>query len=262
MDLATVTSPHGSVVVRTVITERQKPGAVFIPIHWTDQLASSARIDALIDSNVDPVSGQPELKHTPVRVAPFAASWYGFAISAERPSSRAADYWALARAKSGWRMELAGLSPPEDWTVMMRSIMIEPDADDAVEILAYQDRSTGQHRFAAFHGNQLTAALFIAPTPVTAARDYLADQLSVTFNDAGARYRLLAGRIPNDRPDPGPIVCACFEVGRNQILDAVASGRFISVEAVGAATRAGTNCGSCRTEIGGLIHATRIAKAG
>jgi assimilatory nitrate reductase catalytic subunit len=260
--LATVTSAHGSVVVRTFITERQKPGTVFVPIHWTDQLASSARIDALVGSNVDPVSGQPELKHTPVRIVPFPAAWYGFAISTERPSLRATDYWALACTKAGWRMEIAGLIPPGDWTDLVRSLMAEPDADGAVEILAYHDRANGQHRFAAFNGSRLAAALFIAPTPVTAARSYLADQLSVMFDDAGARYRLLAGRTPNNRRDPGPIICACFEVGRNEILDAVVSGRCVNAEAVGAATGAGTNCGSCRTDIGGLIHAARVAKAG
>ena len=259
--LAEVISAHGSVVVRTFITERQQAGTVFVPIHWTDQLASSARIDALIGSDVDPISGQPELKHTPVRIVPFAAAWYGFAISAERPSLRAIGYWAVACTKAGWRMEIAGLTPPGDWTDLVRMLMAEPDAD-AVEILAYHDRASGQHRFAAFNGNRLAAALFIAPTPVTAARSYLADQLSATFDDAGARYRLLAGRTPSNRRDPGAIICACFEVGRNDILDAVASGRCVSVEAVGTATRAGTSCGSCRVEIGGLIHAARVAKAG
>jgi len=158
-------------------------------------------------------------------------------------------------------MEIAGLSPPSDWNDLVRVVMAKPDANDTLEILAYHDRASGQHRFAAFNGNRLVAALFVAPSPVTAARGYLTDQLSEMFDDAGARYRLLAGRTPNDRRDPGPIVCVCLEVGRNDIIDAIASGSCVSVEAVGAATRAGTSCGSCRTEIGGLIHAARVANA-
>ncbi len=259
--LARVASEHGAVVVRILITERQQPGAAFVPIHWTDLLASSARIDALIGSHGDPVSGQPELKHTPVRIAPFAPCWYGFAISCRQPSFHTADYWAVARTTTGWRTELAGLAPPTDWTDLVRSLLAEQDAN-AADILAYHDRASGQHRFAAFDGNRLVAALFIAPAPVTAARDFLAGQLGVTFDDAGARYHLLAGRIPSNRQDPGPIVCACFEVGRNQIVDAIVSGRCGTVEAVGTVTRAGTNCGSCRAEIGGLMHAARIAQAG
>jgi assimilatory nitrate reductase catalytic subunit len=95
-----------------------------------------------------------------------------------------------------------------------------------------------------------------------AARSYLTEQLGAAFADVADRYRLLAGRTPNNRQDPGAIVCACFEVGRNQIINAVASGRCRSVDAVGTATGAGTSCGSCRTEIGGLIHSTHVAKAG
>ena len=42
--------------------QRQRRGSLFAPMHWTDQYASLARVDALASSAVDPVSGQPELK--------------------------------------------------------------------------------------------------------------------------------------------------------------------------------------------------------
>ena len=133
---------------------------------------------------------------------------------------------------------------------------------EALDILAYHDRASAQHRFAAFSRNRFVAALFFAPDPVAVARRYLAEQLGAIFDNAPARFRLLAGRVPGDLPDPGPIVCTCFEVGRNEILNVIVSGQAASVDAVGAATRAGTGCGSCRTDIGKLIHASRIQKAG
>jgi len=262
-ELVTIVSPQAAtVVVRAAITDRVQAGSVFVPIHWTDQVASSARIDTLIGSHVDPVSGQPELKSTPVSVSTFAAAWYGFVVGTAKPSLEAIDYWALARAKAGWSAEIAGLTPRDDWADLMQSLIDKTDNDGALDVLAYHDRAGGQHRFAAFSRNRFIAALFVAPDSVAVARRYLADQLGATFDDAPARYRLLAGRVPNDRPDPGPIVCNCFEIGRNEILSAVVSGKAASIEAVGAATRAGTNCGSCRTEIGKLIHASRIQKAG
>jgi assimilatory nitrate reductase catalytic subunit len=140
-------------------------------MHWTDQLASGARIDALIAPDVDPVSGQPELKHTPVRIAPFAASWYGFAISSERPSLHAIDYWALARAKTGWRMEIAGLSSPGDWNDLARVVMAKPEANDALEI----SPTTTALRTTPLRGIRQQPArrgAFVAPSPVTAARSY------------------------------------------------------------------------------------------
>ena len=259
--LVIVESRHGRVVVRTLVTERVQPGHVFMPIHWTDQIASSARIDALIAAHVDPVSGQPELKYTPVRVAPFAAAWYGFAVSAAKPASLSVDYWAIARTAAGWRTELGGLSSPGDGSTLFHRFLQPSTEGEPAEIIAYHDQTSGTHRLAAIAGGRLEAALFIAPHPVTAARDYLADLLDTDFTDPASRLRLLAGRPPAGTPERGPIVCACMDVGRNQILAAIASGACASIDAIGQATRAGANCGSCRPEIGALLETAR-AKAG
>jgi assimilatory nitrate reductase catalytic subunit len=62
-------------------------------------------------------------------------------------------------------------------------------------------------------------------------------------------------------PDSGAIVCSCFSVGINTITAAVAQQGCTSVEAVGACTKAGTNCGSCRAEIRGIIDAHRLQAA-
>jgi assimilatory nitrate reductase catalytic subunit len=62
------------------------------------------------------------------------------------------------------------------------------------------------------------------------------------------------------RSDRGAIICACFGVGRNDILAAIQAGAD-NVAAVGAATQAGTNCGSCRAEIGGLFDAITVQAA-
>ena len=70
------------------------------------------------------------------------------------------------------------------------------------------------------------------------------------------RARILAGRPGADRPDPGALVCSCFGVGADDIRRAVGGG-CSSVAAIGQSLRAGTNCGSCRTEIQGLIDAER-----
>ena len=251
-ELATVTTRHGSATVRTMVTERQQPGALFVPMHWTGQLASDARVGALVGSDVDPVSGQPELKHTPARIAPFAVSWYGFAVSVVPASTPWADYWAMARTKGGWRLELAGAEPPEDWLQALRTL-IDEDGQHAPEILAYNDPGSCQQRWAVFRGKRLIAALFVAPGPVAVARGHLASLLGTSIEDTRQRHGVLAGRAGDGHQDPGAIVCACFDVGRNQIMAAVAGQVGASVERVGRTTRAGTNCGSCRAEIAAVI---------
>ncbi|HUG73459.1 MAG TPA: (2Fe-2S)-binding protein, partial [Steroidobacteraceae bacterium] len=71
--------------------------------------------------------------------------------------------------------------------------------------------------------------------------------------DATDRRCLLLGQR-QDAPDPGPTVCACFAVGSHAIVAAIRAGSD-SVDAVGRQLNAGTNCGSCRPEIGRLVAA-------
>jgi len=259
--LAVIESAQGRVVVRALVTDAQRQGSVFAPMHWTDRFAAAGRIDAVVNAHTDPISGQPELKHTPVAVRPFGAAWYGFAVLSHRPAALPTGYWALAPVKGGWRIELADTDVPDDWDDFACMLF---DIDDAADngLLAYHDRAAMQHRYAVFSGDRLTGALFVAPQPVAAARGWLAEHVGDPLPDPRERLRLLAGRAGEAGVDRGAIVCSCFEVGVNQIAAAVVQGGCGTVEAVGVALQAGTNCGSCRSEIRKLIDASRLAKAG
>jgi len=69
---------------------------------------------------------------------------------------------------------------------------------------------------------------------------------------ADQRRMLLSGKSADGLADAGPIVCACFGVGRSTICDAIAAGAS-SAAAIGARLNAGTNCGSCVPELKRLI---------
>ena len=256
--LAVVRSRRAEVVLRVVVSAGQKPGSVFAPIHWTDQFASNARVDALVEGHTDPVSGQPEFKFTPVALAPYPASWQGFAVSEQLPQRAVLDYWALARTKGGFRLELAGLSPAEDWTLFAHDLL---SLGEGADLLAYHDAGTGQHRFAAFDGDRMTGALFLARDLVSVSRSWACEQLGQTVSEPRDRLRMLAGRAARGGEDRGAIVCSCFEVGVKQITNAVLAGRCGTVEQIGKELRAGTNCGSCRTEIRKIIEGQREARA-
>lgn len=258
--LVMLRNPRGHAILRALVSEEQQRGTVFVPLHWTDQFSAQARVDVLVNPATDPVSGQPELKFTPVAVQPYAAGWYGFAVLAERPATPPVGYWTLAPARAGWRLEMADQTLPQDWMALVRALF-GIDSDKGVELLAYHDAAAGQHRFAAFRDERLIGALFVAPQPVAVSRAWAADQLDAPFATATARLRLLAGRTGADQPDRGAIVCACFDVGSRQIAAAVAGG-CATVEAVTAATQAGGNCGSCCSEIRRIIDGLSIQKAG
>jgi assimilatory nitrate reductase catalytic subunit len=71
--------------------------------------------------------------------------------------------------------------------------------------------------------------------------------------DAGARVALLSGKLGTGRSDRGATICSCFSVGRNTLLAAIRSQRLTSTREIGAALRAGTNCGSCLPELNALL---------
>jgi len=255
-DIVRISSPRGDVLVRALITPRQRQGSVFAPMHWTDQFAAKGRLDALTAPLIDPVSGQPALKHVAARIEKFAAKAFAFAVMRRRPEAIAADYWAVARCRGGWRVELAFANDDADWTAFAGSLFEAPSA----EMLAYHDRDAGQHRIAAFDGEHLTGALFVARGPVAVSRGWAAEQLEEVHASQRERFRIVAGRAGAERPDAGATVCSCFSVGANQIVAAVAAG-CTTVEAIGGALKAGTNCGSCRSEIRALVQASRVQAA-
>ncbi|MBN7805453.1 molybdopterin-dependent oxidoreductase [Agrobacterium rosae] len=248
-DLVEIESPLGKIIVRALVTERQARGNIFVPMHWNDQFAANARVDRLVPSVTDPFSGQPASKNIAVTAHRFQAKAYAFAVTQAKPQDLDCAYWALAKADGGYRLEMAFDEIPEDWSGWARTVF---GIDVSIEPIGYADNSTAQVRLAFFDGETLLAALFIADKPVSVARNWAISQLSIRHEDLRTRFSLVAGRPGAGKSDPGATVCSCFNVGINQITAAIRDGCH-TVEAIGKTLSAGTNCGSCRAEIRGII---------
>ena len=249
--LARVQSDRGAVVLRVMVTERQRRGSVFAPMHWSAQNASAGRVDALVAPLTDPISGQPESKRTPVSVAPQPAAWHGFAVTRGEPQLDGLGYWAKARARTGWRVEFSDPRQIDDLRALAGKVL-GFELGDGVETASYEDAKRGARRLAAFDGDRLLGALFLSPGPVAAARDWLAEILDGETADAQTRMRLLAGRGGADRPDEGRVICVCHMVGAKRIETAIDEGA-LSVDAIGTACAAGTGCGSCHSELKAML---------
>jgi assimilatory nitrate reductase catalytic subunit len=252
-DLVRVSTGLGAILVRALITSRQQPGSIFVPMHWNDQFASRARVDVLAASVTDPTSGQPALKNVPARIERFIAATYGFAVLRRKPTQIAAEYWAIAKCEGGWRVEMAFAANSDDWPSFVREL-VGSDAEPA----AYRDSETGRMRFACYEDGYLAGTVFLAREPVAVSREWAVSQLVEGNSSSRTRSAVLAGRPGAGSLDRGAIVCACFGIGANEIAGAVARG-CTSVAAVGAATQAGTNCGSCRAEIRNILDAQLAA---
>ncbi len=256
-DIVEVSSDRGVARVRALVTERQLPGAVFVPMHWTDQFSACARIDAVVAPVTDPHSGQPASKATAVVVRRYVAALFGFAIMAGKPNRPDADYWTIGRIAAGWRLEFAHSQYPEDVENFARKLL---GLRERAQLLVFRDGRRGDHRIAAFEESRLAGVVYLSTQPVAVSRSWAIEQLAADHDDLSARWRVVAGRPGADMPDKGAIICACFGVGANEIEGAVRSG-CDTVEAVGKATCAGTNCGSCKSEIREIIDDCRIVAA-
>lgn len=256
-DLLRLENDNGAIIVRTMLSTGQKPGNIFVPMHWNGQTASSARVDVLVDAVTDPVSGQPASKGSHVRAAPAGLGYYGFAVSVTKPITDQLDYWALATTEAGWRLEFALARPPADKAAFFARLL---GAARKGQHMSADDNHRNFWRGAIFDGTALSGAAYLSLGHVEVARSWAAQQLTLEHSDINARWRVLAGRPANNMPEKGAIICACMGVGANEIADAVRNGH-LTVDAVGKATCAGTNCGSCKAEIAEIIHEHRLIAA-
>jgi assimilatory nitrate reductase catalytic subunit len=217
-------------------------------MHWGSIYASNARVCALIASAVDPISGQPELKCAPARVRHYEPKWYGFALSRAPLELPATSYRAVSRGAGYWRYELAGEELPASWPEWADTVL-GPRAS-RIELT---DVAGGRYRGARVEGDALQACVFVATAKWLPSRNWLATLFgSQKISDAD-RLAILAGRAPKGALETGPIVCSCFAVGRSTLLRAIRGDKLISVEQIGKALNAGTNCGSCIPELKGLL---------
>jgi assimilatory nitrate reductase catalytic subunit len=249
--LARLSSRWGQMVARVTVTAEQRRGCVFVPMHWNGEYAGDGLVNRLVNPATDPTSGQPESKHTPIKVEPYLPKWYAFILSRgeiERPD---AGYWVSGRAGTCWRMELAGDERPASWREWARAQLRVGHAD--IEWIAYRDTSAGRYRYAAIRDGRLEGCVFIAPDHRLVSRSWLSSLFAEDTISSNVRTSLLTGRPHEAAADIGAIVCACFSIGQHQISAEILKGAR-NVEVIGERLKAGTNCGACKPEIGKLLN--------
>jgi assimilatory nitrate reductase catalytic subunit len=254
-DLAELKAPTGRMLARVDVTRDVRPGELFAPMHWSAQFARDARVGTLIAAKTDPISGQPELKAAVISLERFAPRWHAFVLSAAPLKIAGACYRIAVKAVGHWRYELAGEVAPDSWAQWIRAV-----CGPGYEWIELADSAEGRYRAAALRDGRLFACVFASAAPVHSGRDVLAGFFAGEPLDTGARIALLSGKLGNGRSERGATICSCFSVGRDTLLAAIRSQRLTSTREIGAALRAGTNCGSCLPELNALLAEGMSAK--
>ena len=251
---ARVVTDYGQCVLKVVVSERQQRGMLFAPIHWSSETASSARVGALVAPFTDPFSGQPENKATPVAITPVAYAQRGFVMSRTPLTLPAHVWWARVAITGGYGYLLAD----NDDSVAQWKAWLRPHG--GADLAEFEDAGRHAYRAASFVNDSIATCLFIGPAEDAIEWDVVKEMFAKGSLSDEQRGMLLSGKSADGQAGAGPIVCACFGVGRTTICDAIAAGAKTAPE-IGAKLKAGTNCGSCIPELKRLIAQTDAAPA-
>ncbi len=249
--VAFIKSAWGSMLARIHITDCQLPGNLFVPMHWTEQLAKQGRMGTIVNPVVDSISKQPESKHTPVLIRPYQPAWQGFILSRNELAMKEPEYWIKIKGEGYYRYELAGKTLAKtqpDWVKQILQINHEQGSWQE-----YQDSGLNEYRAASIINAQLDSVVFIATQSKLPERNWLTSLFKKNQLEPEERKALLSGLSPLGIEDTGTMVCACFNVGEKTIKTAIKEQGLKTFREVSQCLKAGSNCGSCIPEIKALL---------
>ncbi|WDT86743.1 nitrate reductase [Alteromonas sp. 009811495] len=239
-------------------------GEVFIPIHWSAQWGSHCHLGALYASAVDPISGQPELKHAAamIKPAPFDVIGHVFFDNSidEQALQATCHYWRKTpletdKCASGTAYDIACNASRRE---MLANFM---DAlPKSLQVIHCHHKT---HTVCIATNNSAVCFIAVLEDNVNDIIDAsmsvlngegltaLANQVLGDAIDLQTQQQLLRGHV-DERFMQGELVCSCFAVREKSIVEAVHQGA-VTVSALGEALKCGTNCGSCKPALSQLI---------
>ncbi|MFT3720054.1 molybdopterin-dependent oxidoreductase [Pseudorhodoferax sp.] len=294
-DLVQLRSRRGGIVVPVAASTDLGLSQVFMAMHWGPEYLGGrghdgtplAGVNALTTPAHCPVSKQPELKHTPVRIEKAELPWALLAMAwlpQDRVLAVRAQLRALADAlpfASCVPFGAAG-APAADGRsgqrsgVLLRAAATQaPDAALLAQVeqllgltgadtLRYADAHRGHRRAVRLRRDgalaHVEAVLLAGDTRAEQwLRTLLQDQLPA--QDYGRQLLALQAQPPAGVAARGKLVCNCFGVAEAAIAQHLAHSEGSEDERLAAlqqALQCGTNCGSCIPELRRMVRAAAL----
>jgi assimilatory nitrate reductase catalytic subunit len=295
-DWVHLTGRRGSLLLPARASDALGEGQAYVPMHWGSEVfggkSGSGRpqggINQITSPAVCPISRQPELKHTAVKVLKATLPWSLLAM-AWLPADGAArvrqelrglmdgfdSAYCLPFGREGDERDEAPRSPgePVERGVLLRAVNADAPAGEVLErlralmgldgadALRYQDAKRGQQRALRVartaSGKRLVAFMLAGDTGAAAwIQTLLLDRL-----DATPHGRLL---LSPTREAPSALaaprarqICSCKAVHEDAITAALAhcvGDEDAQLRQLQERLACGTQCGSCVPEVRRLIH--------
>jgi assimilatory nitrate reductase catalytic subunit len=252
-DLVSLSAAHfnsqqNRVLLPIVIDNNQRQGEVFAPIHWSASNASSANISALYTDANDKISGQPELKHAAVKLQKVSYQYYGQLFIRQQLKVELLreyfDYFVTCPIEKG---HLVFFATEQEPAKIKRDLQQQlPLYDEWVNA-----SDTNLNSSCAMRQGVMSLIMFISVNYNEVDPSWINSLLSNEDVKPDQLHGLLNIQ-PDEQFKQGKLVCSCFKVAENTIIDAIKGG-CDSVDRLGKQLKCGTNCGSCKSELSQMV---------
>jgi assimilatory nitrate reductase catalytic subunit len=247
-DLVQIDSSQGQAQMRVQISNDMKPGQLFAPIHWSDSNSSAGKVTRLTLGLTDAISGQPEMKQTPVSLKRCDYNSQALVVSRTSLNLCEFTYWVAQTIEGGFHYTIASELTADKLNARLQRLC--PQQQD-IRIQAHID-DDNLYRFASSKAEQIQFAYSISQRLTLKHYDWFTLLLSQTTPQASLFLSLLSAQPQGDLAK-GKIICACKQVGEKQICGAIAELNIKDIVTLTQTTQAGSGCGSCVGELQQLI---------
>lgn len=247
LDMVRLHNDLGEFVAQLRVSDGVQPKELFSPIHWSDQFAKSAVITAVVSDDVDPVSGQPQLKASAVSLSKVENyDWLRIA-SINALDTEEFDYWASTKTARGY-VTLVGIKKDRDFEINWRQWCSDNSSIES-NVTHYSAPSGSQESLLVSNDESIELLLY--------RHDLARDLPSFTWlatsfehNDAAQMSRL----IRSEPGEPDVTICACFGTSKKHINKSIREGAK-DIVSLGTQLGCGSKCGSCKPELARLLQA-------
>ncbi|UYO93772.1 nitrate reductase [Pollutimonas sp. M17] len=252
--LVKIRTRRGHLIVPAQDDPGLKPGHAFLPMHWGSGFIAGDGVNALTSGARDPISHQPELKHSAAGVEALQYAWHAGAwVQGSYPVLRRQlaswlhrfPYAVLvptAIGGEGVRLRLASPGPPSPAILTQLAGDLGLDSAD----LAFDDPARGVLRRILRLDGRIKAYLLAGDIRAGEALLHWADTGQAPAN-VGHALMGRSGPVVRAR-----IVCSCAGVSAAAIQSAIDAGE--NLEQMKASLQCGVGCGSCLPQIKSMIQ--------
>ena len=268
-DIVKVSNKRGSLILPAKASDDIQVTQTYIPMHWNSEFMSGLGVNVMMPSAFDKTSKQPELKHTAIKIEKLDLPWRMTVMRSITDLSSLQQLRSLMKSFDYANCGLFGRQQDRSAGMLIfkaahreapdKALIAEIDGIlgmmDGMPLLNYQDDKRGISKRILVEPSgsdkKVTGVRLVGETLATA---WLKEVMSSgEFTDDLRRWALAPlSTPPAGQPGRGKVVCNCFNVSENEIIDAVSRGAdLITLQNK---LKCGTECGSCVPELKKIVR--------